>query len=124
MRDRPMRSEMKMPDLATTDSPIRVIRWMVAVGQPVRRGQPLLEIETDKATMDVEATVTGLLAEVLIAPGDTAGAGDVIARFGVEEGATTTARDARAVVAPATAPQAAPASRTAPAPGGGGMFAR
>ncbi|MFI5358345.1 MAG: lipoyl domain-containing protein, partial [Opitutales bacterium] len=36
-----------MPDLATTDSEIKVIRWLVTIGQPIQRGQALLEVETD-----------------------------------------------------------------------------
>ena len=52
---------MKMPDLATTGSPIKVVRWLVDAGQQVRRGEPLLEVETDKAVMEVESVVTGRL---------------------------------------------------------------
>jgi len=40
--------EMRMPDLATTGSPIKVLRWLVDVGQSVRRGEPLLEVETEQ----------------------------------------------------------------------------
>jgi len=50
-----MRLEMKMPDLATNESEIRIVRWLVEPGQEVQRGQPLLEVETDKATMEVES---------------------------------------------------------------------
>ena len=55
---------MKMPDLATTGSPIKVLRWLVAAGQQVRRGEPLLEVETDKAVMQVESVVSGRLSSV------------------------------------------------------------
>lgn len=74
-----MRYEMKMPDLATNDSPVRIIRWMAAPGQSVRRGEPLVEVETDKATVEVESVRNGVLLEVLIGAGNTAGAGDVMA---------------------------------------------
>ena len=40
-----MRFEMKMPDLATTDSEIRIARWLVETGQKVERGQPVVEVE-------------------------------------------------------------------------------
>ena len=59
-----MRFEMKMPDLAATESEIRIARWIVQPGQKVERGQPLLEVETDKATMEVESVVSGVLEEV------------------------------------------------------------
>ena len=53
-----MKFELKMPDLSATDSPIKVLRWLVDVGELVDRGQPILEVETDKATMEVEALGT------------------------------------------------------------------
>jgi TPP-dependent pyruvate/acetoin dehydrogenase alpha subunit len=72
---------MKMPDLATTGSPIRLIRWLVQSGQAVKRGQPLAEIETDKATSDLESIATGVLKEVLIPEGGSVSVGQVIAVF-------------------------------------------
>ena len=54
-----MKFELKMPDLSTTGSPIKVVRWLVAVGEFVERGQAVLEVETDKATMEVEALNSG-----------------------------------------------------------------
>ena len=53
---------VKMPDLSATEgSDIAVKRWLVEVGGAVKRGQPLLEVETDKATMEVESIATGVL---------------------------------------------------------------
>ena len=48
-----MKFEMRMPDLATTDSPVKVLNWLVEIGAPVKRGQAVVEVETDKATMEV-----------------------------------------------------------------------
>jgi pyruvate dehydrogenase E2 component (dihydrolipoamide acetyltransferase) len=73
--------EMRMPDLATTGSPIKVLRWLVDVGQSVRRGQPLLEVETDKAVMQVESVVSGRLSSVSAGEGDEVEAGKLIAIF-------------------------------------------
>ena len=75
---------MKMPDLATTDSAIKVIRWLVTPGQPVQRGQALLEVETDKATMEVESIATGVFKQPLAQPGDTLLAGQALAAIEVE----------------------------------------
>ncbi len=61
-RPRGCRRGRRMPDLATTGSPIKVLRWLVDVGQSVRRGEPLLEVETDKAVMQVESVVGGRLS--------------------------------------------------------------
>jgi pyruvate dehydrogenase E2 component (dihydrolipoamide acetyltransferase) len=76
-----MEVEMKMPDLATTGSPIKVVRWLVAVGQQIERGQSLLEVETDKAVMEVESLVTGRLIAICAGPGEEAECGTVVARF-------------------------------------------
>jgi len=74
-----MRFEMRMPDVATNDSPVRIIRWMVAPGRTVRRGEPLLEVETDKATVEIESVRDGVLREVVIEAGNTASTGDIVA---------------------------------------------
>ena len=79
-----MRFEMKMPDLATTDSEIRIARWFVETGQSVERGQPLLEVETDKATMEVESVVSGVLAEVRFPADEAVSVGQIIAVLEVE----------------------------------------
>jgi pyruvate dehydrogenase E1 component alpha subunit len=73
---------LRMPDLSTTGSPIKVVRWLVAVGGPVERGQAVLEVETDKATMEVEALSSGTLVQQLVAEGSEASAGDVLAVIG------------------------------------------
>lgn len=79
-----MEIELKMPDLATTDSSMKVVRWLIEVGQPVRRGQPLLEVETDKALMEVEAIANGRLSAVHVQPGDTVDAAQLIATIAAE----------------------------------------
>lgn len=81
-----MRYEMKMPDVATNDSPVRVNRWLVSVGQTVRRGQPLVEVETDKAAVEIESVRDGVLLEIAVEAGSTAGMGEVIAIIETSEG--------------------------------------
>src|ERR1700756_2984715 len=73
---------LKMPDLSTTGSPIKVIRWLVEVGGFVERGQAVVEVETDKATMEVEALGFGTLLQQLVPVGGEASAGDVLAVIG------------------------------------------
>ena len=71
---------MKMPDLSTTEgSEIGVTRWLVEIGQPVKRGQPLLEVETDKAVQEVECIANGWLKAVHVQAGDRVAAAHVIA---------------------------------------------
>jgi TPP-dependent pyruvate/acetoin dehydrogenase alpha subunit len=79
-----MNFELKMPDLSTTGSPIKVIRWLVAVGESVERGQGLLDVETDKATMEVEALNPGILLKQIVHAGQEASAGDLLALLGTE----------------------------------------
>jgi TPP-dependent pyruvate/acetoin dehydrogenase alpha subunit len=80
---------LKMPDLSTTGSPIKVIRWLIEVGDLVERGQAVLEVETDKATMEVEALGSGRLLQQLVPVGSDASAGDVLAVIGEAQAAST-----------------------------------
>jgi TPP-dependent pyruvate/acetoin dehydrogenase alpha subunit len=74
---------MRLPDLATTGSAVSVVRWLVEPGQHVRRGEPILEVMTDKAVVELESTVTGLLREFAVQPGDEVTTGMEIATFEV-----------------------------------------
>lgn len=80
-----MSIDVKMPDLSATEgSDILVRRWLVKEGARVKRGQPLLEVETDKATMEVESIVTGTVLEILAVLGVKVAIGEVIARIQVD----------------------------------------
>jgi pyruvate/2-oxoglutarate dehydrogenase complex dihydrolipoamide acyltransferase (E2) component len=75
-----MNVHLKMPDLSTTEgTDITIAKWLVEVGQPVKRGQPLLEVETDKAVQEVECIVDGTLRAIHAAPGDEVPVGQLIA---------------------------------------------
>jgi pyruvate/2-oxoglutarate dehydrogenase complex dihydrolipoamide acyltransferase (E2) component len=75
---------LKMPDLATNEGvELGIIRWLVEPGQPVKRGQVLLEVETDKATQDVECTQNGILKSIHVNAGEKADVGTVIATIEV-----------------------------------------
>src|SRR3984893_19576473 len=77
-----MTFELKMPDLSTIGSPIKVLRWLVAVGDFVERAQAVLNCETDKAPREVEALNSGKLLEQLVPAGQEACAGEVLAIIG------------------------------------------
>ena len=83
-----MKFELKMPDFSTTGSPIKILRWLVSVGEFVERGQAMLEVETDKATMEVEALNDGTLLEQIVPVGQEASAGEVLAILGKAEAST------------------------------------
>jgi pyruvate/2-oxoglutarate dehydrogenase complex dihydrolipoamide acyltransferase (E2) component len=75
---------MKMPDLATNEgAELGVVRWLVEVGQLVKRGQALLEVETDKALTEVECIANGLLKAVHAQPGEKVSVGAIIATIQV-----------------------------------------
>jgi pyruvate/2-oxoglutarate dehydrogenase complex dihydrolipoamide acyltransferase (E2) component len=80
-----MTFEMKMPDLATNDPEIKILKWLVEIGGSVRRGQALIDVETDKATMEVEATVNGTLLEKKYEASAQVGVGQVIAIIEIED---------------------------------------
>jgi pyruvate dehydrogenase E2 component (dihydrolipoamide acetyltransferase) len=119
---------MKMPDLATTESDIRIVRWLIEPGQKVDRGQPLVEIETDKATMEVESVASGVLAEVRADAGAEVSVGQVIAVFEVDDAMPVAV--SAALVQPsqspssASGPSAASVAPSKPVGRPAGMFAR
>jgi len=76
---------MKMPDLATTGGTMKVGEWKVVPGEAVKRGQVILEVETDKALTDVECITNGVLREQLVQPGEDVLAGDAIAVIEVQQ---------------------------------------
>ena len=56
-----------------------VTRWLKTVGEVVKKGEPIVEIETAKATQEVEAPASGMLVEILLAEGETAAVNTEIA---------------------------------------------
>jgi len=70
---------MKMPDLSANEAEIKIVRWLLEPGQPVQRGQSLVEVETDKAAMEVEAIASGILRETCAAPDEDVPVGQIIA---------------------------------------------
>jgi pyruvate/2-oxoglutarate dehydrogenase complex dihydrolipoamide acyltransferase (E2) component len=68
-----------MPNLGQGMESGTIVRWLKEVGDDVRRGEPVAEIETDKATLEMEAMVTGTLVEVTAGVGSAVAVGAVIA---------------------------------------------
>ena len=80
-----MLKEVRMPDLGTTVEELKIIRWLKQPGDPVKRGEPLLEVETDKATMEVESYLEGYLKKIEAPEEAEVVAGDIIAYIGALE---------------------------------------
>lgn len=60
-----------MPMLGEVMEEGRIVAWLKKEGDSVERGENLLEVETDKAIMEVESTATGVLKKILVAEGET-----------------------------------------------------
>ncbi len=68
-----------MPNLGYDMETGRIARWLKAVGDQVARGEPIAEVETDKATVEMEAVASGTLAEIVAEAGSEVVVGEVIA---------------------------------------------
>jgi pyruvate dehydrogenase E2 component (dihydrolipoamide acetyltransferase) len=66
-----MATEFKMPMLGEVMEEGRIVVWHKQEGERVERGENLMEVETDKATMEVESTVSGVLQKILVPAGET-----------------------------------------------------
>jgi pyruvate dehydrogenase E2 component (dihydrolipoamide acetyltransferase) len=73
--------DVVMPALGMAQETGRIIRWLAAEGSEVRKGEALLEIETDKVSVEVEAPADGVLASVTAHEGEDVPVGQVIARI-------------------------------------------
>src|SRR5262245_12477597 len=108
-----------MPALEMAQDSGKLVSWFKQEGESVRKGEMLLEVETDKAVVEVEAAADGILAGVTAKPGDVVHVGHTIAWL-VQPGEALPAAVSRAVAAPpaavASAVAAAP-SVSAPARG-------
>ena len=65
-----MATDVVMPKLGLTMERGTIAAWLKAEGDSVRKGEPLLEVETDKVTMEVEAQVEGIVGRILVAAGE------------------------------------------------------
>ena len=109
-----MAIEILMPALSPTMEEGTLAKWLVAEGDAVRSGDVIAEIETDKATMEVEALDDGTIGRLLVAAGTEAVKVNVPIAMLLEEGESADAIPA-ATAAPAAAPVPVAAPSTAPA---------
>src|SRR4029450_3834689 len=106
-----MPTELKMPALSPTMEEGTLAKWLVKVGDEVRSGDIMAEIETDKATMEFEAVGEGGVAEMPAAAGtEGVKVGTVIATLAEEGEDPAEAKASGGAKEAAAAPEAAPAS--------------
>jgi len=70
--------DIYMPQLGLTMTEGKVVRWLKAAGEPVRKGEPVLEIETDKVSVEVESPADGVLGLILVEAGASAPIGGML----------------------------------------------
>ncbi len=104
-----MATNVILPALGMAQDTGEIVRWLRAEGEQVQQGEPIAEIQTDKATVELEAPATGTLAEIRALAGEEVPVGHVIALI----------LSAGEVAEPPAVSQVAPiASAAAPEPGG------
>ncbi|TKR24314.1 2-oxo acid dehydrogenase subunit E2 [Natronomonas salsuginis] len=89
--------EFKLPDVGEGLTEAEIVRWLVEVGETVSEDQPVAEVETDKAVVEVPAPVNGTVKEILAEEGEMVPVGTVIITFDVE-GETETEAEADAEI--------------------------
>ena len=109
-----MAIEITVPKLGESVADATVARWIKTTGDAVKADEPVVELETDKVTLEVPAPASGTLGEILAAEGDTVEVGAGLAML--NEGAAPAATSAAKTEAPAAAPAEVPAETPAAAP--------
>src|SRR5512135_774497 len=114
-----MATKVTMPQMGFDMTEGKVARWLKKVGDPVKQGEPVVEIETDKVNIESEAQGNGILREILVADGTTVPVGTMIAIIGAaDEDLMAIKAEAGLVATPAAEKPAAPTQplETAAAP--------
>jgi 2-oxoglutarate dehydrogenase E2 component (dihydrolipoamide succinyltransferase) len=106
-----MATEIRVPTLGESVTEATVAKWFKKPGEAVKQDEPLVELETDKVTLEVNAPASGTLSEIVAESGTTVGVAALLGQI-AEGAAAAAAAPAKA----AEAPKAAPAPAPAPAP--------
>ncbi len=119
-----MAREFKLPDLGEGIHEGEVISVLVSVGDEVNEGDPILEVETDKAAVEIPSPYTGVIEEIRVQAGDVVSVGDVLVVFGDDAAAQASAggeaeksEKEKEKTAAEEAERAEPAGEKAPSPG-------
>ena len=108
-----MTTPITVPALGESVTEATVAKWMKNVGDAVKKDEPLVELETDKVTQEVYATVAGTLGEIIAPAGTTVAVGAVIGNIAAGGAAAApAAKPTVAAAAPAPAVKQAAAEST------------
>lgn len=109
-----MATVIRMPEIAAGTGVAAIQSWLVAVGDEVVAGQPIAEIETEKAVVEYEAEDAGVVAALLVSEGEATAVGSTIAVLGAPGESADEAIAAAGAPAPGAAPADSPASDDQP----------
>ena len=73
--------ELTVPKMGMDTTEVEILKWIVKVGDNVKKGDPIAEIEFEKATTEIESEVSGVIEEILFKEGDIVDVGSVICRI-------------------------------------------
>ena len=109
-----MATEIRVPTLGESVTEATIAQWFKKEGEAVAADEPLVELETDKVTVEVPAPAAGVLSNISVKDGDTVEVGALLGA--ITEGAGAPAAKAEPAAEPAPAAAPAPAAEPAPAP--------
>jgi 2-oxoglutarate dehydrogenase E2 component (dihydrolipoamide succinyltransferase) len=78
-------SEIRVPELAESITEGTIANWLKQIGDSIEKGEPIVELETDKVNIEIISDNSGVLKECLFQPGDTVSVGQIIATLGETE---------------------------------------
>jgi pyruvate dehydrogenase E2 component (dihydrolipoamide acetyltransferase) len=102
-----MAYEFKLPDLGEGLTEGEIARWLVSEGQDVAEDDPLVEIATDKTTVEIPSPASGTVSRILVAEGEVVAVGTVLVVIGGDGGASAPEEAAQPTAAPARQKEAA-----------------
>ena len=108
-----MVEQIRLPSLGQTSDEMSIVVWYKKVGDPIKIGEPLLCVETDKAQVDVESAEEGIVLKIVAEPGESLSTGALLAYVGALGEIVPEDASAPILGAPST-PVAAPVVVTAP----------
>ena len=109
-----MAYEFKLPDLGEGLTEGEVARWLVEEGQEIAEDDPLVEVQTDKATVEIPSPASGKVARILVPEGEVVAVGTVLVVIGEDDGAAAGSAPEVKKLALADAPPAPPRPKGAP----------
>src|SRR5207342_3785447 len=101
-------ADIRVPTLGESVTEATIGKWFKKPGDPVNVDEPIVELETDKVTIEVPAPAAGVLGEIAAKDGETVAVGALLGQ--INEGAASAAKPAAAPAKAAAAPAAAPAA--------------